>query len=116
MASKVSLKLGNIFSVVYVTVPKMENAKVIARNVVKEKLAACVNIIPGITSIYSWNGTIEEDQECLLVIKTKKNLINELKNEILKNHPYEVPEFIALPIEEGSDPYLKWIESQVKTI
>uniref|UniRef100_A0A0K0FY97 Novel protein (inferred by orthology to a zebrafish protein) n=1 Tax=Strongyloides venezuelensis TaxID=75913 RepID=A0A0K0FY97_STRVS len=116
MASKYSLRLGNAFSVVYVTVPKMEIAKTIARSVVEEKLAACVNIVPGITSIYSWKGNIEVDQEFLLIIKTKKNLLDELKSQIIKDHPYDVPEFIALPIEEGSDPYLQWINNQTKNI
>uniref|UniRef100_A0A0N5B876 Divalent-cation tolerance protein CutA n=1 Tax=Strongyloides papillosus TaxID=174720 RepID=A0A0N5B876_STREA len=116
MASKYSLRLGNAFSVVYVTVPKMENAKTIARSVVEGKLAACVNIIPKVTSIYSWKGNIEEDEEYLLIIKTKKNLLNELKSQVIKDHPYEVPEFIALPIEEGSDPYLQWIDNQTKNI
>uniref|UniRef100_A0A0N4ZJW3 Divalent-cation tolerance protein CutA n=1 Tax=Parastrongyloides trichosuri TaxID=131310 RepID=A0A0N4ZJW3_PARTI len=116
VVSRMNSRVANVFSVIYVTVPKMEVAKTIARNVVESKLAACVNIIPGVTSVYSWKGNIEEDQELLLIIKTKTNLLEELKKEIVKIHPYEVPEFISLPIEHGSEPYLKWIGEQTKNL
>uniref|UniRef100_A0AC34PY65 Divalent-cation tolerance protein CutA n=1 Tax=Panagrolaimus sp. JU765 TaxID=591449 RepID=A0AC34PY65_9BILA len=102
-----------VFSVVYVTVPNQEVANKIAKSVVEKKHAACVNIVPGIKSIYQWKGKIEEDNELLLIIKTKTSELERLKADVLKNHPYEVPEFISLPIESGSEPYLKWINEQV---
>uniref|UniRef100_A0AC34FQQ6 Divalent-cation tolerance protein CutA n=1 Tax=Panagrolaimus sp. ES5 TaxID=591445 RepID=A0AC34FQQ6_9BILA len=103
-----------IFSVVYVTVPNAEIANKIARSAVEAKLAACVNIVPGIKSIYEWQGKIEEENELLLILKTKTSELDRLKEHVLKNHPYDVPEFISLPIESGSEPYLKWINEQVQ--
>uniref|UniRef100_A0A914CYP5 G-protein coupled receptors family 1 profile domain-containing protein n=2 Tax=Acrobeloides nanus TaxID=290746 RepID=A0A914CYP5_9BILA len=113
MASQIGGRIASIFSVVYVTVPSIEVGKKIAHEVVKSRLAACVNIVPGVTSIYEWKGKLEEDNELLLIIKTKSDQLENLKSSIVKIHPYEVPEFISLPIETGSDPYLKWIENQV---
>uniref|UniRef100_A0A7E4ZWH1 Divalent-cation tolerance protein CutA n=1 Tax=Panagrellus redivivus TaxID=6233 RepID=A0A7E4ZWH1_PANRE len=102
-----------VFSVVYVTVPNAEVAQKLARSSVEAKLAACVNIVPGIKSVYLWKGAVEEDNELLLIIKTKNSSLECLKDHILKNHPYDVPEFISLPIESGSEPYLNWINEQV---
>ncbi|VDN82302.1 unnamed protein product [Brugia pahangi] len=87
-----------LYSVVYVTVPNSTVAQQIAREVVKSKYAACVNIVPTITSIYEWEGTVEEDKESLLVMKTKSTALDALKTKVLSMHPYKVPEFIALPV------------------
>uniref|UniRef100_A0A1I8AQ40 Protein CutA n=1 Tax=Steinernema glaseri TaxID=37863 RepID=A0A1I8AQ40_9BILA len=100
--------------VVYVTVPSMEVARNISRSIVGGKLAACVNIVPGVTSIYEWENKIEESSELLLIIKTREEAIEELKKEVHRLHPYDVPEFISLPIEEGSEPYLKWVKDQTQ--
>ncbi|KAE9549005.1 hypothetical protein FO519_007778 [Halicephalobus sp. NKZ332] len=102
-----------VFSVVYVTVPSQEVADKIARSAVEQRLAACVNIVPGIKSVYQWKGKVEEDNELLLIVKTKTTELERLRDHVIKNHPYEVPEFISLPIESGSEPYLKWINEQV---
>jgi len=107
---------NSIYSVVYVTVPTMDVGKKIAKSVVEKKLAACVNLIPNLTSIYEWKGTVQEDSEVMLIIKTKTEAIDSLKTEVLSIHPYEVAEFISLPIEQGSEPYMKWIEGQVKNV
>ncbi|VDN07909.1 unnamed protein product [Thelazia callipaeda] len=87
-----------VYSVVYVTVPNQSVAKQIAKEVVKGKLAACVNIVPTVTSIYEWENKLQEDTESLLIIKTKSAVLNALKTKVLSIHPYKVPEFIALPV------------------
>ncbi|KAK6641087.1 hypothetical protein RUM44_012788 [Polyplax serrata] len=98
-----------LHSVAMVTVPNHEVAKKLAHGVVENQLAACVNIIPQITSVYKWEGKIQEDSELLLVIKTKTSLIDKLSEFVKSNHPYEVCEVISMPIEKGNEPYLKWI-------
>lgn len=101
--------LPGTFSVAYVTVPNEELAKTLAKGLVREKLAACVNIIPRITSIYEWKGEIQEDSELLLMIKTRTSRVDELTKFVRENHSYEVCEVISLPIEKGNPPYLKWL-------
>jgi periplasmic divalent cation tolerance protein len=78
---------------------------------VEEQLAACVNIVPGITSIYAWEGKIESAQEHLLIIKTSKLNYQVIESFIKKHHPYQLPEIIAIPVERGLPEYLNWIES-----
>ena len=95
--------------VVLVTVPSTEVAQEIANKLVSDKLAACVNILPRMMSIYTWDGEICEDSEILLIIKTQTNLFETLSAQVQKIHPYEVPEVIALPITTGSEKYLNWI-------
>ena len=94
---------------VYVTAPDEDEAARIARELVGARLAACVNIIRGIRSIYRWQEKIEDDSEVLMIIKTRRNLFKSLAAEVVKLHSYDVPEVIAVPISDGSDNYLKWI-------
>ncbi|XP_063287655.1 protein CutA isoform X1 [Pelobates fuscus] len=101
------------FSAAYVTCPSDKVAKDIARGIVEKKLAACVNIIPQITSIYEWKGKIEEDSEVLLMIKTRSSKVSALSEYVRSVHPYEVCEVISLPIEQGNPPYLKWLAETV---
>ncbi|XP_073809583.1 protein CutA homolog isoform X1 [Danio rerio] len=96
-------------SAAFVTCPNDTVAKQLARGIVEKKLAACVNIVPQITSVYEWQGKIEEDNEVLLMIKTRSSKIPELAEYVRSNHPYEVAEVISLPIDQGNPPYLKWI-------
>ncbi|EEB14296.1 conserved hypothetical protein [Pediculus humanus corporis] len=100
---------NGLHSVAFVTVPSNDVAKKLAHGIVSNKLAACVNIVPQITSIYEWKGDIQEDSELLLMIKTKTNLVDKLTDFVRKNHPYEVCEVISTPIAKGNEPYLKWI-------
>lgn len=100
--------------VVLVTCPSKEEAEKIAQHIVNEKLAACVNIVPGLTSYFWWEGKVEKSSEVLLVVKSKLNLIEELISEIRKNHSYTVPEIIALPILAGNKDYLEWLDKSVK--
>ncbi|KAG8014572.1 Protein CutA-like protein [Nibea albiflora] len=93
----------------FVTCPNDKVAKELARGIVERKLAACVNIIPAITSVYEWKGEIEEDSEVLLMIKTRSSKVPDLAQYVRSNHPYEVAEVISLPIDQGNPPYLKWI-------
>jgi len=84
-------------------------AERIAATVVGERLAACVNIVPGLTSIYRWEGQVQRDAELLLLIKTRQAIYPLLESRIRALHPYQVPEIIALPIQAGSAAYLNWI-------
>jgi periplasmic divalent cation tolerance protein len=93
------------------TVASLEDAERIARALVERRLAACVNVVPGLTSIYAWKGAVETERELLLVIKTRRQRFEELRAALVELHPYEVPELIALPVEAGHAPYLEWLQA-----
>jgi len=95
--------------VVLVTAPSAEEAARIARTLVEEKLAACGNVVPGVRSIYRWQGKVCDEQEALLVLKLPAKRFPELRDRVVALHPYEVPEVIALRIEDGSEKYVDWI-------
>ncbi len=100
--------------VVLATCPSALEAKKIARAVVSAKLAACVNILPGaVVSIYRWKGKVETARERLLLMKTSRKHLTELRKAVERLHSYDVPEFIALPITSGSPAYLAWIDKCV---
>jgi periplasmic divalent cation tolerance protein len=90
-----------------------EQAARLARHLVELRLAACVNIVPGARSVYRWKGAIEESSEWLLVIKSRRDLFSALRSEIAKMHSYEVPELLALPVVEGSENYLAWMDREL---
>ena len=90
-----------------------DEAAKIARALVEKKLAACVNVMPAVRSFYRWKGAIEDEQESLLVIKSSRALFNDLRVEIEKLHSYEVPEVIAVPIVDGSEGYLEWLDREL---
>jgi|SRR5579863_3526281 len=91
------------------TVPDRESGERIALALVEEHLAACVNLVPGLTSFYRWQGKLEKTPECLLVIKTTSARFEAVKNRIKSLHTYDTPEIIALPISAGDGDYLKWL-------
>ncbi|XP_017114093.1 protein CutA homolog [Drosophila elegans] len=100
-------------SVAFVTTPDRETARKLARSIIERKLAACVNIVPQIESIYLWEGKVNEDNEFLLMMKTRTSRIDELSKFVRENHPYSVAEVISLPIQNGNPPYLDWIAQTV---
>ena len=94
---------------VYSTTPDEETAKKFAKELVEQKLAACVSMMPGIQSVYRWKGAVEEATEVCLMIKTTRARFQELASRILSLHPYDVPEIVALPVVEGLPSYLQWV-------
>ena len=95
--------------VVFITASNEDEAAKISRAVVEARLAACVNIVKDIRSIYSWQGKIEDEKEVLMILKTQKTLFDSLMKKVKELHSYTVPEIIALPITSGSEEYLKWL-------
>ncbi len=95
--------------VVLITAPDAATAEELARGLVKAKLAACVNVLPGVTSHYVWEGKAQRDQEILLIVKTKEPRLAALAKWVRRNHPAKVPEIIALPVAGGDKPYLDWV-------
>eukprot|EP00200_Dunaliella_tertiolecta_P003429 CAMPEP_0202339062 /NCGR_PEP_ID=MMETSP1126-20121109/1089_1 /ASSEMBLY_ACC=CAM_ASM_000457 /TAXON_ID=3047 /ORGANISM="Dunaliella tertiolecta, Strain CCMP1320" /LENGTH=124 /DNA_ID=CAMNT_0048929567 /DNA_START=477 /DNA_END=851 /DNA_ORIENTATION=+ len=100
--------------IAYVTCGNQESANKLSDQLIEANLAACVNIVPGLTSVYKWEGKVEHDQELLLIIKTKESLMPELTEFVKKNHPYDEPEVIGLPVQAGSPSYLSWVLSNTK--
>jgi periplasmic divalent cation tolerance protein len=103
-----------MYIVVLITCPGAEESERIASALLKERLAACANIIPSITSFFWWTGKIRRADESLLIVKTKKSSLRQLVRTVKKMHQYENPEIIALPIIGGSKEYTKWIEEETK--
>lgn len=100
------------FLVVLCTAPSPEVGAELGRGLVEQKLAACVNIVPGLRSIYHWQGETKDDSECQLLIKTRRARFEALASWIREHHPYSEPEIIALPIVTGSPSYLAWVAAQ----
>lgn len=98
--------------VVFITAPEGEIGAKIARDLVEKRLAACVNIINGVRSVYRWQGEIQDDAEQLLVVKTVRERFEALRQRVLQIHPYTVPEVIALPVIAGSESYLAWVAQE----
>lgn len=92
------------------------DAQRIARALVEERLAACVNVVPGVVSVYRWKGVVEKEDELLLVIKTIGERVEQLKARLLQLHPYELPEVVVIPIGGGHAPYLEWIAEQARPL
>lgn len=102
------------YIIIFSTVPSEKEGVKIANTLVSKKLVACVNIIPKIRSIYRWKGKVCDEREVMLVMKSKKSLVGEIKKELKKLHSYECPELIILPIQDGLAEYLEWITESTK--
>jgi periplasmic divalent cation tolerance protein len=101
------------FCCVFVTAPNVTVARKIAAAALKERLVACANLVPKIESHYWWHGQIESSSEVLMILKTTKERLEELEQNIIKNHPYDTPEFIAVKLDQGTEKYLNWIVESV---
>jgi len=95
------------------TLPGDFDATSLAQDLVASGLAACVNILPGIKSVYTWEGVPQVDQEQQLFLKTTTDQVDALWEAIKKRHPYEIPEFLVVPIIDGNDDYLRWVEKSI---
>ena len=97
------------FAVVLATAPDMDLARRLAKAALEAKLAACANIVPAVESHYWWKGKLESSDEVLLIFKTRQQLLPKLERAVLEIHPYDTPEFVALPLTTGSRKYLAWL-------
>jgi periplasmic divalent cation tolerance protein len=102
----------NPILVVLCTCPDDSVAKKLAGGLVEQRLAACVNVLPGIRSIYRWQGRVQDDGEVLMVIKSSQETYAALERWLSEQHPYELPEIIALPVERGLPGYLEWVAEE----
>ena len=100
--------------VVLVTAPTPDAAAEIARALVAERIVACGNVVPGLRSVYRWQGKVQDEPEALLVLKTKRRLLGALKARLPGLHPYQVPELLALRVADGLAAYLDWVEESVR--
>lgn len=100
--------------VIFITAPSEDEAAKISRALVEARLAACVNIVRNIRSIYTWQGNIEDASEVLMIVKSRNKLLTALSAKVRELHSYELPEIIALPITGGSEDYLKWIRESTE--
>ncbi len=99
-------------SFVYITAGSEEEARSIARTIVAEKLAACVNILPNMNSFYEWNGEVHDDRELVLICKTRAENFERLKTRVVELHSYDCPCVVELELKRGHAPFLEWIEAQ----
>lgn len=106
----------NPVRVVLITAPTADVARTIARTLVEERLAACVSVLPQMTSIYRWQGAVEETQEQLLVCKTVHERVPALVARLPEIHPYKVPEALVLPVEAGLPAYLAWVVEETARV
>ncbi|QIK38090.1 divalent-cation tolerance protein CutA [Caldichromatium japonicum] len=105
--------MSNAARLLLCTCPDQETAQRLATTLVEDRLAACINLVPGITSIYRWQGRIHQDPEVLLLLKTADERVDALMARLRALHPYEVPEIIVLPIVAGLAEYLEWVKTCV---
>ncbi len=102
-----------MYAIVYITASNIGEARDLVEAIVKERLAACANVVESVESTYWWQGKIERDDESLIILKTKESKLDELIKRVKELHSYENPEIIAVPILKGSSDYLAWIDAEV---
>lgn len=100
--------------VVFCTCPDLETARRIAHDLVAGSMVACVNVVPGLRSIYRWNGSVNEDEEVLMILKTTGDRLEAARARLVELHPYDVPEFVALAASDGHDPYFQWVADSTR--
>ncbi|MBM4184369.1 MAG: divalent-cation tolerance protein CutA [Gemmatimonadetes bacterium] len=98
---------------VLTTAPNMEVAERIGETLVAERLAACANVVPGVRSVFRWQGAVSRESEVLVLVKTTSDALEALRRRIVEVHPYDVPEVIALDVCAGHEPYLDWVRAEV---
>lgn len=98
---------------IFMTAPDGAEAERMGRALVEERLAACANVVPGVVSVYRWEGRMQRDEEALVILKTTGEGVPALKARAVELHPYDVPEFLALPVVDGHQPYLDWVRGEV---
>ena len=106
---------NNEFFVILSTCPDTGTAERLGTALVEESLAACVNVVPGLRSIYRWNDAVQSDEEVLMLIKTSVARLEAARLRLVELHPYEVPEVVALPVADGHHAYLAWVSSSTRT-
>lgn len=100
---------------VWGTAPNEETAAALCRTLVEEHLAACGSVVPGLRSLYRWDGAVQEDLEAGFLLKTRAHLFEPLRARILSLHPYQVPEVLRVDVADGHGPYLQWLAASVRT-
>ena len=100
--------------IVLVTTSSEEEAVALGKILVEHQLVACVNVLPKVKSIFQWDGKISEEEECLMILKTRKTLFKSVEKTIMAQHSYDVPEIIALPVVEGAQSYLSWVHDMTR--
>lgn len=114
MYKNINMIKGINLVVMYITAPSKEVGRKLSEILVKEKLIACCNMVENVESIYEWKGKVEQDTEVLMIVKSRQDYIDKIVEVVTKNHPYEVPEVIAMPIIGGNKQYMEWVESTTK--
>lgn len=112
MVSRLMSKSRSNILIVFMTAPNRREATRIARSLVREKLVACANIVPEVTSIFHWEGRVQKSREVLLILKTTNRRYHALENTIRSMHSYEVPEIVAVPVARGLDQYIEWVREE----
>lgn len=97
---------------VLVTAPDMATGELLGKALVEEHLAACANIVPGVVSLYRWKGEVHRDAEVLMIVKTTGGRVEDVRRRVVELHPYDVPEVVALAVDEGHEPYLAWVQGE----
>ncbi len=101
------------YCIVWITAGSQQEASALAHALVEEHLAACCSILPGVRSVYLWQGSVQEDEECLLVCKTRRSLFGQISSRVRELHSYDLPEVICTDIVDGSTAYLNWIDESL---
>jgi len=105
---------GGRLAIVYTTFPTLDAGQVMARHLVERRLAACVNLLPGMVAVYQWEGTIHQDNEVAAIVKTRMALISDVMTAIQNGHPYATPALVAIDVEAAGAEYLAWVLSSTK--